>query len=151
VLEDSVMSDDTNRQIAERYLKALPMDFETLEALRDPGYVEDWPQSKERIRGHAAYREIHERYPAGKPQLAPERVSGSEDRWVSTPMYTALRVSGSGDIYTLEALATYPDGTTSHFVSIVELRDQKVFKQTTYFADPFDPPEWRADLVGTVD
>jgi hypothetical protein len=78
--------------------------------------------------------------------MAPERVTGSEDRWVTTPLYTALRVSGSGDIY-IEAQAAYPGGTTTHFVSIVELRNGKVFKQTTYFADRFDAPAWRVGLV----
>lgn len=141
------MPKSSNREIVERYLGALPMDFETLEALRDPEYVEVWPQSHERIRGHASYRKIHEQYPGGEPGLAAHRITGSEDKWVVAPTYTPIRISGSGDLYTLEARASYPDGTTSHFVSIVELRNGKVFRQTTYFANPFDAPAWRADWV----
>jgi hypothetical protein len=32
-------------------------------------------------------------------------------------------------------------------VSIMELRDGKVARETHYFADPFEPPEWRARWV----
>ena len=63
------MSDQGNRAVVERYAAALPSDFATLASLRHPDFVEEWPQSGERIRGHANYQKIHENYPGGLPKL----------------------------------------------------------------------------------
>jgi hypothetical protein len=42
---------DDNRSVVERYDAALPADLDTLTSLQHPDFVEDWPQSGERIRG----------------------------------------------------------------------------------------------------
>jgi hypothetical protein len=34
-----------------------------------------------------------------------------------------------------------------HFVSIVELRDGEMWRDTRYYAEPFEDPEWRARWV----
>ena len=36
------------------------------------------------------------------------------------------------------------------WVSLVELRDGKIVKQTDYFADPFEAPAWRSRWVKIV-
>ena len=140
-------ADTSNRQVVERYAAALPADFDALSRLRHADFVEEWPQSGERIRGHASYQAIHESYPGGQPSASGQKVRGSEDKWVLTPSYTPMRIVGSGDTYFIEARISYPDGASAHFVSIVELRDGKVARQTTYFAMPFEAPAWRAALV----
>ena len=66
------VSEQGNRAIVERYARALPGDFETLASLRHANFVEEWPQSGERIRGHANYQLIHKNYPGGLPALKPE-------------------------------------------------------------------------------
>ena len=68
------VSDGGNRAIVERYAAALPGDFAALSMLRHPDFVEEWPQSGERIRGHANYQAIHEHYPGGLAgaQAAPD-------------------------------------------------------------------------------
>ncbi len=35
----------------------------------------------------------------------------------------------------------------SYTVSIMEFKNGKVVHETQYFADPFDPPAWRAQWV----
>jgi hypothetical protein len=45
-----------------------------------------------------------------------------------------------------EYVITY-DGRPVHTVSIMEWRDDRVARETHYFADPFEPPEWRARWV----
>ena len=141
------MGEQGNRQIVERYIRALPADFETLERLRHEDFVEEWPQSGERIRGHANYRAIHERYPGGAPRIEPRELVGSEDHWVVTPMLTPLRVMGAGDSYTAEFAAVYPGGGSYHIVAVIELRDGRVLGQRTYFAPPFEAPDWRSAWV----
>lgn len=144
------MSDNTNREIVERYFNAYPSDWETMAHLRHADFVEDWPQSGERIVGHENYRAIHENYPTGTPGSAIDRVVGTEDRLVMTPLFTPLRIVGMGDTFTVEATARYSDGATNLIVTIVELKEGKVHRQRTYFAEPFDPPDWRGRWVTRI-
>jgi SnoaL-like domain len=141
------MGGDTNRSVVERYMNAWPGDFNVLGELRHPDFVEEWPQSGERILGHEAYRKIHENYPGGLPAIEPKRIIGSEDRLVLSPSFVPIRLEGSGDLYTIECVNKYPDGETYYVVAILEMRDGKVWRQRTYYAPPFEPPAWRADWV----
>jgi SnoaL-like protein len=141
------VSTEDNRSIVERYARALPGDFATLASLRHSDFVEDWPQSGERIRGHANNQAIHENYPGGLPDFKPRRIVGSEDRWVVTPSFTPLRITGMGDIYVIHTAGAYGGGDTVQAVAIVELRDGKIAKQTTFFASAFEAPAWRARWV----
>lgn len=138
---------DTNREIVQRYFRAYPSDWETMAHLRHPDFVEDWPQSGERIVGHENYRAIHEHYPGGTPTTQIDRIVGTEDRFVTTPLFTVMRIVGEGDTFTVEAQASYPDGATTLVVTIVELKDGNVYRQRTYFAEPFEAPHWRARWV----
>lgn len=145
------MGEQSNRQVVERYVNALVDDLDTLEDLQHPDFIEEFPQSGERIRGRENFRKIHENYPEGTPEVARSRaLVGSEDRWVTTPSFTLLRVAGSGDIYTYVANGLYPDGSEWYSISLIEMRDGKIFKSTTYFAQPFEAPEWRSKWVEKI-
>ena len=146
------MDENRNAGVAERYFDAVAAnDFETQAGLRAPDWIEDWPQSGERIRGHEQYRAIHEHYPGGFPDIEVERLVGAEDRWVVTPSMTVQRVIGSGDVWVAEGLNQYGDGSTARIVAIVELRDGLVRRQHTYFAAPFEAPAWRAGWVEPIE
>jgi hypothetical protein len=137
-----------DRAIVERYARALPADFATLAALRHGDFVEEWPQSGERIRGHANYEAIHQNYPGGLPALKPRRILGSEDRWVVTPSFTPLRILGAGGVYVIHTSGAYGGaGEDAQVVAVVELREGKIARQTTFFAPAFDAPAWRAAWV----
>ena len=75
------------------------------------------------------------------------RLVGAEDRWVLTPSFSVLRIEGTGDVYTYATTLRYSNGELWHAVGIVELRSGKVAKTTTWYAAPFEAPEWRAHLV----
>jgi hypothetical protein len=141
----------SNREIVERYAAALPADWDVLRELRHDQWVEEWPQSGERMVGHDAYRAVHENYPGGIPEATVDRVVGTEDRWTVAPTFTPVRITGEGDTFTMEGHATYPDGSAAYLLTVIEVRDQKVLKQTTYFAAPFEPPVWRAQWVDRMD
>lgn len=128
----------------ERWIAAIPGDEKTLGLVCHPQYVEEWPQSNERFASLEELLKVHCDYPQGVPeQRNVVGVRGSEDRWVLTPMLTPLRMTGSGDQYTVELTADYPDGPY-HIITILELRDDLISKARTYFAKDYDPPEWRA-------
>ena len=143
------MSDMTNREIVERYMRAIvERDLDMQDQLRHADYVAEYPQSGERIRGVKSARAILENYPGGLPPAEKLAVKGSEDRWIATPVGTLLRVTGTGDVYTSLWTGIYPsDARPWHVMGILELRDGKVAKETLVFGAPFDAPAWRAQWV----
>ena len=93
-------------------------------------FVEEWPQSGERLSKSAALRMAD--YPA---------MSGT------TPTFSYRRMLGGGDVFVVEGTIDYGDGIPVNYVGIGEIRDGKVARMTEYFANPFEPPAWRADFV----
>lgn len=94
-------------------------------------FVEEWPQSGERLTKAVAAR-MAESYP---------EMSGT------APKFTYKRMLGGGDLFVVEGTVDYGDGIPVSYVGIGELRGDKVSRMTEYFANPFDPPAWRADFV----
>lgn len=136
------------RELLDRWYKTLSAnDFTKLAALMDefadPGVVLDYPQSGERFRGKANIMATFENYP-GLPDVSIKAVRGSEDKWVVTPLFTPLRITGTGDNFVVDGTVQYPNGDTWHFVDLIELRHDRVVKVTEYFAAPFPPADWRA-------
>ena len=143
------MAGVAGRELVERFYRAVSTrDWDLLGSVLHPDYCEVYPQSGERIRGTANLRAILEHYPGGfTGDIGTRRLIGSEDRWVLTPSFTPLRVSGTGDVYMFEGTAPYPDGTTWHVVSLLELKDGRIWRLTSYYAAPFEAPAWRAQWV----
>jgi hypothetical protein len=122
-----------------------------MDALRHHEWSAVWPQSGEVVRSTADDRQIVLGYPGGHPTLITDRIIGSEDHWVTSPMGGAYRVSGDGDTWWGEWHMTYPDGKTWFTITLIELRDSKIWRETTYWAEPFDAPEWRRKFVERLD
>ena len=139
----------TNEEVVRRYATAqMNLDFDTLASLRHADWCAVWPQSGEVVNGSEDMRAISEHYPGGAPRLTKqERLVGSEDRWVTSPVGGAYRVTGEGENWWGEWQLQYPDGRTWQTIILVELRDGKGWRETQYWAEPFDPPEWRAEWV----
>jgi ketosteroid isomerase-like protein len=121
----------------ERFRKAVEAgDMSSLGAAMDDiasdDLVQEWPQSGERIRGKANLKRINENY------------SGATG---TTPKAKLRRISGEGDIRTIEMTIDYGDGTPVSYVGIAEFKNGKLAKMTEYFANPFEAPAWRADFV----
>ncbi len=122
------MGEVENRATIERYLEAFQSkDMTILDEVYADDAVQEWPQSGERIIGKRNIRAINENYPG-------------------LPAATTRRISGSGDVWTIETTLDY-GGEVYNAVSVLEFRDGKVTRQTDYFASPFPPPEWRAQWV----
>lgn len=123
------MTGHNNRAVVERTLAGFfGGDYETAaQAMADDAVVE-WPQSGERIVGRDACLIVYRNYPGG------------------SPTYRLQRISGEGDHFVAEAIADY-GGEKTHAISIIELRDGKIVKQTDYWANPFEAPAWRAQWV----
>jgi hypothetical protein len=144
-------ADQTSRDLVARYVRALhERDLDTIQTLQHADFVEDYPQSGERIRGRRDWRAIYENYPGGlvgAADVSKDRVIGGEDRWLMGPTFTMVRLSGEGDMHTAILKLRYPDESQWYMVSFMELRDGLVLKATTFFAETFEPPEWRAQWI----
>ena len=106
-------------------------DFETEHRIYDEDAVLEYPQSGERTRGRS--------------NIQSQRASQP-----SKNRFTVRRTIGGGDLWVTEFILTY-DGKSSCTVSIMEFRDDKVARETQYFADSFVAPAWRAQLVERMD
>jgi len=119
-----------------------------LEGLFDDDFEDVYPQSGELTRGLANFRSIIEQYPGGGyTGQGTDRLVGTEDRWVLTPSFTVVRIEGTGDTFTGVTRSRYPDGTDWYIVTIAQMRNGKLWRAETYFAQTFEPPAWRAAWV----
>ena len=100
--------------------------------VRHPDYVMEMPQSQERIRGRDAMRSMQETFPV-------------------PPTLTLRRVVGSGHVWVIEGVNDY-DGDIWHVALVWELDDQGlILRDTRYYAQRSEPPEWRAQWVEPLD
>ena len=93
---------------------------------RHEDYLLEFPQSGERM-DRDGLRKLQEHFPGGV-----------------APRIQLRRVTGSGDIWFAESVIHYGDGTVFYGVSRVEFRDGKLWRETRYYAEPFEPPAWRS-------
>ncbi|HVF08743.1 MAG TPA: nuclear transport factor 2 family protein, partial [Actinomycetota bacterium] len=118
------MADDDAVTIAEALWQRLGAgDWDGARGLMHDEYVQEWPQSGERIEGPEDALAINRNFPGGLPAMS------------------IRRTRGSGDQVVLEAELRYAAGSIYQDVSIMEVRDGKVVKETDYFAQPFDAPQ----------
>jgi hypothetical protein len=106
-------------------------DFEKEHLIYHEDAVLEYPQSGERTRGR--YNIRHQR--ASQP---------------NKKRFIIRRIIGGCDLWVTEFILTY-DGKPSYTVSIMEFRNDKVARETQYFADPFVAPASRAQWVERMD
>jgi hypothetical protein len=113
--------------------------------------VEEYPQSGEVFRGLANIRAVREHYPgmdderlANNLDRSSVHLAASDEQWVVTPLFTAVRVEGSGRVGTAVFRLRYPDGAWWWNLLMYELRDEKIAHVRDYWAPEFASPDWRA-------
>jgi hypothetical protein len=100
--------------------------------VRHPEYVMEMPQTNERIRGRDAMRSMQEAFPV-PPQL------------------TLRRVVGSGHVWVIEGVNDY-DGDVWNVALVWEFDGEGLIaRDTRYYAQRSEPPEWRAPWVEPLD
>lgn len=114
-------------------------EWEKARALLTDDFEADWPQSNERIVGADNFIEVNRRYP-GKHKIEVINAMAEYDQWdlefaVSTQVYIESKM---------------PDGKDMKLfaISFFELTSEGLIKSATeYWADKYDAPEWRKELV----
>ena len=126
-----ILNNQEIRAILEGYGEAtVAHNLERVHEFYHDEVVVEFPQSGERIRGKHNIYELRAHYPA---KLT----------------FKILRVRGEGNLWIIELIITY-DGRPVNVVSIMEFRDGKIAHETHYYADPFEPPEWRSQWVERI-
>jgi hypothetical protein len=102
---------------------------------RHDDYVMEMPQSGERIRGKDNMRAFQRSFADNSkpPTIHLRRVTVRDGLWI------------------LEGVNDYGEGQIFTIVLILELKDGKIWRDTRYYAEPFDAPQWRADLVERIE
>src|SRR6266540_6409379 len=117
------------RELIERYVEAVNRrDPTALREVLDPDYVDEMPQSGERIRGRENYIAMLANYPgpdgaAAWADPATVRVFGGESRWILSPAFNVISVQGGGDTYVVIFTFPYQDGTIWHAARILTTKD----------------------------
>ncbi len=141
----------SGRVIVERYAAALAAnDSAMMRESLAPDYVGRYPQSGELIRGVENRLAIGENFPGQEERKLGgtiDEIRGRDDEFVSSPSWTIVHLIGSGDEFTLTGTVTYPNGEIWHAVMLITVRGGKIWRETDYFAPPFEAAAWRAPFV----
>ena len=65
------------------------------------------------------------------------------------PTFRVRLITGGGDVWTVEATGDY-DGEIFLVVCVFEFRDGKILRETRYYTQRFEAPEWRAQWVEPI-
>ena len=127
-------NDAMERRLRDLYSSGDPQEMaRQISELGSDDMVQEWPQSGERIRGRENIVAVNQQY---------EGATGT------TPKMTLRRIVKPGQAWIVEGVIDYGDGTPVSLVSILEAdTDGRITRETDYFANPFEAPEWRRPWV----
>jgi SnoaL-like domain len=114
------------KAMLEQHFEFARTDPDRAHEMYDEDALLEFPQSGERFEGVEKLREWRSSYPA-ETSFELREVRGSDDFWVA------------------ELTVAYDGGPPSYGVSVLELRDEKIARETIYVAEGFEAPEWRAE------
>ncbi|MBA2634427.1 MAG: nuclear transport factor 2 family protein [Chloroflexi bacterium] len=113
--------------IADHFATAASDQVASAEIYADDAALE-FPQGLERIRGKANIIGFRSAYPAGLE-------------------FSMHRTIGCGNLWVNEYRLRYDGGSVFNIVGIMDFAKGKVVRERIYFAEPWEPPAWRAQWV----
>jgi hypothetical protein len=121
----SAVDAETVKGMLQQHFEYSGSDPDLAHAMYHQDAVLEFPQSGERFEGVENLREWRSNYPANT-SVEFREVRGSDGVWVA------------------EISIAYDDGPPNFGISILELRDGKIARESIYVAEGWEPPEWRA-------
>ena len=109
----------------EQHFEHAGSDPELAHEMYEAGAVLEFPQSGERFVGVENFREWRRSFPA-------------------STMVRFREVRGAGDLWVAEISIAYDEGPENFGVSIIELKQGKIARETIYVSEGWEAPEWRA-------
>ncbi len=90
--------------------------------------IDEFPQSGEQFQGRSSATALAAAY---------------DDATGTHPSFAVREIRGRDDFWVVEGTIDYGNGAKVFAVTIVELAEGRIARQTDYFASPFEAPEWR--------
>jgi hypothetical protein len=119
------MDEATVKVMLRQHFENAGSDPELAHAMYQDDAVLEFPQSGERFEGVDNFREWRSTYPAST-SFEFREVRGADDLWVA------------------EISISYDGGAPMFGVSIIELQDEKIARETIYVAEGWEAPDSRA-------
>jgi hypothetical protein len=139
------------RRIVERYAQAVQdQNLETMRELVHEDIVVTYPQSGEVIRGKDTYLKMLASFPEGLATINSVSIHGDDKTIVMPsvqPFMQPTVTAFGGDYFWISGMALYPNGEVFHVATMIRTKGSRVIEETSYFAAPFEPPDWRAEFV----
>jgi len=126
-------------------------DVSALRELAHPDIVVRYPQSGEVVKGPDNVLAMVAAIPFDIPDST-IALSDSTRETVSVIApggfaMPSITVTGAGDTFFVEGVADYGASGVFHTVMLIKVRDGKVAEETSYFAEPFERPDWRTPFA----
>jgi hypothetical protein len=121
---------DIRRTIEAHWTASDENDLEAEHGIYREDALLEYPQSGERIRGR-------------------QHIQASRNAQPNAKRFKVRRIIGAGDIWVTELVLTY-DARPFYVVSIMELLDGEVIRETQYFSNAFEPGPSRAQWVEQI-
>ena len=98
-------------------------------------------------RAHEMYHEdaVLEFPQSGERFLGLENIRGWRSNYPASTSVEFREVRGEGDIWVVELAISYGGGAPSLGVSILEIRDELIARESIYVTETWEAPEWRAE------
>jgi SnoaL-like domain len=120
------MDAETVRGMLQQHFDYSRTDPDKAHAMYREDAVLEFPQSGERFVGVENFREWRSNYPA-------------------STTFEFREIRGRDDLWVVELTVSYDGGAPSFGVSVLEMRGDKIARESIYVTDGFEPPEWRAE------
>lgn len=143
----------TNRRVVEAFWTALQQgDIDAYDSIMHPDVVVTYPQSGEVIRGRDNLMAVLRNFPIAFPTAEADIILDTTEKTVSRPSLipfgmSSITIVDDGELVVGQAVVTYPEDVVYNTCSIFKVRSQMIVEETTYFAAPFEAPEWRREWV----
>jgi hypothetical protein len=120
------------------------MDAATIQAMLQQHF--DYSRS-DPDRAHEMYTDdaVLEFPQSGERFVGVENLRGWRTNYPANTSFEFHRVRGRDDFWVAELSVSYNDGPPSSGVSILELRGDRIARESIYVAEGFEPPDWRAE------
>jgi ketosteroid isomerase-like protein len=129
----NVATDEATGVVREFWRLMAGNDFDAVGAVLAPDFVLEWPQSRERIRGAAAFARMNREYPAHGPwRFEVHRIVGGDSEAVSD-------VSVGDGVQQARALSFF---TVAH---------GRITRLVEFWPEPYAAPHWRAGLAEVME
>ena len=144
----------SNRDVLLRFFEMMNTgDAESMEEVYDEDVLTFHPQMGERIQGLedniAVARGFRDLGGVTISEKEREFLGDDEEHYLLTPLFTMVRIQGTGETLVVTAKIRYPDGSDWYTIGLATFRGGKILKQVLFFGPDLRSPRLAGSVGGT--